>query len=37
MDEWMLKEADRNGTSRNAEIRRCVRAEMDEQTRRERA
>jgi hypothetical protein len=37
MDEWILKEADRNETSRNAEIHRCVRAQMDEQSRRERA
>jgi hypothetical protein len=37
MDEWLQKEATRNATSRNAEIRRCVRMVMDEQARREQA
>ena len=36
MDEWLSKEAVRNATSRNAEIRRCVRMVMDEAARRER-
>jgi hypothetical protein len=36
MDEWLQKEATRNAASRNAEIRRCVRAVMDEQVRRDR-
>ena len=35
MDEWLSKEAVRNATSRNAEIRRCVRMVMDQQERRE--
>jgi hypothetical protein len=35
MDAWIENEAIRNGTSANAEIRRCVRVMMDEQTRRE--
>ena len=37
MDQWLQKEATRNATSRNAEIRRCVRMQMDAEERRERA
>jgi hypothetical protein len=36
MDEWLQKEATRNATSRNAEIRRCVRVVMDAEEKRER-
>jgi hypothetical protein len=37
MNEWIEKEAARNASSANAEIRRCVRAQMDAQEKREKA